>query len=476
MKILKSLPKQTAFFNRYAALTHSLSRFAVVAQVVTGAAEIGIIYAMLYPSVVDLIPSYAVFISSIGSVFCASLLQVGLKKLFPYSVRAILYRRFSGLDLSFSIAVFILTAALLTVSVFLSWNGAKDIATFAVAPPQYKTTLKQDSTKAATKQQATSIFSTDSATIETKYKGKMEAIESEYQSRIGGFESKAATTVYKSPLWSKELKAKAENQKAELKTKLATLQSDKAVEIESKATERKQAINKALERHETETTKIDNDNHEAKETAKLKEKRYSGYIGYFTLFCYVFFLCAYILNEIYHKGAKIDLTPTPDQRHFLPSVITEFIEAAKAKIDYFFRSKIQRWADKTPPTPLPNALPVLYEFNHDTFKNTWKVETDTKEAKVIKLPSKVVKIASEKQETTTQEQPRQIGFFKGTDNNENRNTKIVSETPKNNAYENRVCAFCNGDYVHKHHKQKYCSDVCRISSWEQSKGRKLYKK
>jgi hypothetical protein len=132
MKILKSMPNDTAFFERYADLTHSLTKVATIAQVVTGAAEIGILYALLFPSIHDLAPNYAVTLSTVAAVFCAALLQFGLKKVFPYSIRAILYKRFKGLDLAFSISVFILTVALLGVSVFLSWKGSKDIASFAV--------------------------------------------------------------------------------------------------------------------------------------------------------------------------------------------------------------------------------------------------------------------------------------------------------------------------------------------------------
>ena len=53
MKILKSMPNDTAFFKRYADLVHSLTKVATIAQIVTGAAEIGILYALLYGSIND---------------------------------------------------------------------------------------------------------------------------------------------------------------------------------------------------------------------------------------------------------------------------------------------------------------------------------------------------------------------------------------------------------------------------------------
>jgi hypothetical protein len=236
MKILKSMPNDTAFFERYADLTHSLTKVATIAQVVTGAAEIGILYALLYPSVKDLFPSQAATIATGGAVFCAALLQFGLKNVFPYSVRAILYKRFKGLDMAFSIAVFILTIALLGVSVFLSYNGSKDIAAFAVTPPTEKTTTAQDSAKRTATAQANSLFSSDSSTIETKYKGKSEALTAEFNSRIGTNESKASQTAVTSPSWSKSLKAQAAALRGEMATKLATGRQSNRVTGESRKT------------------------------------------------------------------------------------------------------------------------------------------------------------------------------------------------------------------------------------------------
>ena len=90
MKLIKSLPTQsgTAFFDRYANLIHTLTKFGVIAQIITGVAEIGIIYSLIYPSFSDLFPSVAHPLSITGSLLAASLLQVGLKLVFPYSVRA----------------------------------------------------------------------------------------------------------------------------------------------------------------------------------------------------------------------------------------------------------------------------------------------------------------------------------------------------------------------------------------------------
>lgn len=478
MKLQKTLPQNAAFYERYADLIHSLTKVATISQIVTGATEIGILYALLSKAFSDVLPpQYIAFCSMLGAIFCAALLQIGLKKVFPYSVRAILFKRFKGLDLAFTIGIFILTVALLAVSVFLSWSGAKDIADFAIQSPITKTTDKADSLRAADIVMAQRVFSSDSTTIETKFTGKLEAIQSEYQSHITTIErnakGKQATTL-----------------RAELKTKLAQLQADKAVEIEAKANIRQLAFDKANNRNTTETATITTDNNEAKGKAKVKQNRYGGYISYFTAFCYVFFLCVFALNEIYHKGANIETKPLPTQRHFSPSVIALFMETIKEKTDVFFRTKIQVFADKTKAQPLPSAVSALYDFKADILTDTVKIETVSKETKVIKLPLKVPfipGIAATTEGIVESTEKRQIGFNKVKSNDQTqtddketqrnasiRNAYGTNETSK---YVVLNCAYesCGKSFERRTTFQKYCCEECRIAAFEKRTGKALKK-
>lgn len=490
------MPNDTAFFERYADLTHSLTKVATIAQVVTGAAEIGILYALLYPSINDLAPSYAVQLSTVAAIFCAALLQFGLKKVFPYSVRAFLYKRWQGLDFWFSIAVIILTIALLGVSVFLSWKGSKDIASFAVAKPTEKTTTAQDSAKNAVLIAANGRFTTDSATIETKYKGKAEALTAEFQSRIGTTEGKANQTVTSAPSWSKSLKSQAQTLRGEMSTKLAQLQADKATEIQAKSDKRQADIDKATDRADNQADGILAENKAAKDAAKVKTESYSGYIGYFTLFCYIFFLFTFILNEIYHKGAKIDLTPVPSQRHFDPSVIALFMEALKEKIDVSLRTKIYNFANNTAAQPLPEAVRVLHTFNAKTFDEVLKVESDFAQTKVVKLPTKRHKLAAtiqpetDKKTDDTPQKRHQIGFKKQDDTKDDTNAK-ADESKVHNDFRSKAnltddtqtiivtggdfskCENCGKDFFRNHKKQRFCCEDCRKTAWSNKTGKTL---
>lgn len=57
--------------------------------------------------------------------------------------------------------------------------------------------------------------------------------------------------------------------------------------------------------------------------------------------------------------------------------------------------------------------------------------------------------------------------------NESRTTKIVNDAA--NKGKDRTCEHCGKPYIYGHHKQKYCSDHCRVAAWEQRTGAKLNK-
>jgi hypothetical protein len=60
--------------------------------------------------------------------------------------------------------------------------------------------------------------------------------------------------------------------------------------------------------------------------------------------------------------------------------------------------------------------------------------------------------------------------------NDNRITKVVVVQKSDKNSNERVCKNCNEIYIYKHHKQMYCTDKCRIESWEKRTGKTLKKK
>jgi hypothetical protein len=61
-------------------------------------------------------------------------------------------------------------------------------------------------------------------------------------------------------------------------------------------------------------------------------------------------------------------------------------------------------------------------------------------------------------------EPAKIGFVYGLNK---RATQNVTE---------RKCERCSRAYIHGHARQKYCSDTCRVESWQERTGRRLSKK
>ena len=70
---------------------------------------------------------------------------------------------------------------------------------------------------------------------------------------------------------------------------------------------------------------------------------------------------------------------------------------------------------------------------------------------------------------------RKIGFHAHRDDdNDNRLTKIVNENRITEG--NRICEHCGTAYKYRHSKQKFCSEQCRIASWQQRTGSTFRKK
>jgi len=475
MKLFKSLPSQVEFYEKYADLIHSLTKVSLIASIITGICELSIITALIKPTIADIFPNVANFLSIGLSFVFASLLQISLRKVFPHLVRSILNKQFKGLHLPFTIVVFLLTIGLLTASIFLSYKGSAEIGTLAVSIPQAKSTNSSDSLSSAASLSARLLYSSDSATIETKYGGKVEAINSTYTSQINAIERNGYNH--------------ATSLRAELKTKLGQLKTDKASELEEKATKRDESISRSALRNEREVSTIGSDSKAEIEKAKLKQASYSGYLGYFTFFCYFFCLSAFILDEIFKKGSKIEIKPLTAQRHHSESIFADFAEAIKERIDVFFRSKIIAFTNCTKAHSLPSEMRVLYNHEANNLKDVIKIQSEAQNAKVIKLPMKIFKVASSATETEEKSQRQSIGFKtqQGTNNNGNTETlptannqrtfavhssNVENTTEKSNE-KTRNCLHCGEAYIYSIHNQKYCSESHRIAAYELRSGKEL---
>ena len=481
MQTKNLIAKNKQFFERYAHLITSLSAVATIAQIIAAACEIGILYSLLNSALTDFLTGYWLNIVSTGAaILCAAMLQIGVKLIYPYAVRAILHKHFKNLELALTIGIFILTVALLTCSITLSFSGSKEIAETIVKAPTAKNTTAADSLNNAASLSAMLIFSSDSATIETKFSGKVEAVNSEMMNQINAIERtgrKQATTL-----------------RSSLKSKLANLQTDKASELEAKAAVRDASVNHARDRNDKEVNAIGSDNTTAKREADLKKLKYKGYIGYFAIFCYLFFLSIFTLNEIYKKGAEIKTKVKPSMRHLSASLISEFKETVLEKFDVWARTLIYAWHEKTPAQPLPTSLRALQEHEFDLLTDTVKIESEAVTTRVVKIPIKVHKLAASAENTDGKtDAPRQTIGFKTANNTSNDGkiydgksiditASVIGNTDgKNydgktvimNDGNSRICAYCNSRFIYSIHNQKFCSEDHRKAAWAQKTGKEF---
>ena len=143
MKIQFSLPSNEDFFSRYATLRPTLSKLSIIAQIISALTEIGIIYSIIFSRVVDFLPMYATTIAMLGAMAGTAFLEIGLRKFTPYSIKAFIYKRFSGLDLAMTFFILLVNVGLLTASGYLSFKGSKELVGIASKPKQ-ETTIQAD--------------------------------------------------------------------------------------------------------------------------------------------------------------------------------------------------------------------------------------------------------------------------------------------------------------------------------------------
>jgi hypothetical protein len=153
----------------------TLFKVGFIAQLISAVTEITIIYALIFNSLQDFSPGYARVMSIVGAVIGTALLEVGLRKFTPYSIRAILYRKFSGLDLVMSIFIFLATLGLLGASGYLSFTNSKEIVRSVAPAPDLQTDDQVKEEYALQLANVNSQYSSDSAAIAGRYADQVTA-------------------------------------------------------------------------------------------------------------------------------------------------------------------------------------------------------------------------------------------------------------------------------------------------------------
>ncbi len=369
MKTFWTLPSNSDFFNRYATLIPTLYRLGFLAQIVSAFTEIGIIYSLVFSGLADFWPQYAAIGAAAGAIVGTAFLEIGLRKFTPYSVQAVLYGRFSGLDLGMSIFILLATITLFGTSGLLSFKGSKSMVEAIAPEPEQQTTTKADSIYQFNQTQALSIYRLDSSEIASRYQGQVIAIKKAFASKISiertnyaNYRARERRTGESFTSAKSRIRAKIKNLEAQRDEQTAQLEKEKASELSQLTQDKKQAIALASNEYQQAKEEVSIFNTDSKADTKRKVNVYGGGLAYFTVICLFVFLLSVILHEIHYKGSGLEQRVLPTQYHFSGSILSEARNALNNRFQQYWRSWIKEFEESTPPPPIPISPNELYNI------------------------------------------------------------------------------------------------------------------
>jgi len=253
-------------------------------------------------------------------------LEVGLRKFLPYSFRAILYRRFSGLHLLITVPVLLITVALVVALGYLSVQGSHEIVRQMAPPPAIANDKPIQDRFDQDRKQTWLIWKNDSSLLERKFQALERGVEARYRTRIAHNPSLVS---YKEAeihsLQRKKIDALLEG---------ATRRDQRLGNLEA---DRKEALAKVAQLNET-----------SLQSANAKTHRFGSGLAWFTLIALGVFVFSIGIEEVHRKGSGMEEVVVPSQYSFRPGLIEEVQWAVENRINYQLRAKIKAFEALTP--------------------------------------------------------------------------------------------------------------------------------
>lgn len=414
MKTLHTLPTDKGFFDKYASLIKSVVLAGIFAQIVSGMTESGAIFTSTKAS---LEPFYlgwwGVLLAGIVAALATLVIEVGLRKTFPVAVDAVLYRRWSGLELWISIFVWLLSVALFTTSGLLSFHNSRVIVDDLTPEAEQHTTTSADSTYQAETATHRQTFVADSTLIADSYAAKINSTGTAFDGKIKaknekirGYESREARTgrSYASRKdKSRQERAELEAEKAEA---LAVLEAARADELTQARANYREQIEEATASRKTSTDEVKATNKQAEAERLANVNKYGGGLGWFTIVCLFLFAVSVILDRIHRKGAGITESVQIEAYDFRPGALREWYSAITERINYQLHNKITAFANKTPSAPLPAQPGAVYDLAEALQHVTIRLELDRDEEE----EQRTIFLSTKEPEEEAPPQRKRIGF------------------------------------------------------------------
>jgi hypothetical protein len=349
MKIHSTLPTNPAFFGYYARLIPTLFRVGFLSQLFSAGIETYILYAILRPKFEGVqAPGAAALL---GALFLVVLLEVGLRTGAAFSVRAILHRKFSGLDLPMTVFILGLSGSLLLCSIVLHIEGAKEAVEVSSSSPAIESAAEINRAGTSEAEALLRTFSQDSATIAAAYAAKIRAAKIEAAAKERKYKAKKGAT----KRGAAEIRAKGEE-------RLAALEVERAEKLQA-AQERKEGrLDKIKNRQYSAADNIEARNERARKREAERLNKYGSYLSIFSVLTVVFFLLTIALNEIYKKGSGLEEVPIASQYQFEPGLLSKLSGAIGDKFQAHARRAIERIEEGIPAPRAPLTPHPLYDY------------------------------------------------------------------------------------------------------------------
>lgn len=372
MRVRTSLPTNLAFFNKYADLLPTLQLSKIVANIISGATEIFVIFTICHLELLELAPKFAFGVSVLVAILGTITIEIGLRKFCPSAVKAILFKRFKKLELWLSIFVFIICTILISTSALLSFQGSFEIVENLEGDYIYETDAAINLRYENREDRILKDYEKDKNDINKTFEMSVEATQNSFDTEIKQqwnyyrrYETKEANENISYKSKKTKIKERIDELKTTKATKIAAIQTQKNDALQNGISIKNNHLKEIKADYSNDKRDIKDRNRVGKIQRDAKIQKYGMGLGYFTLLCLFVFLICTIIIEIIKKGSGMEETPTPTNYFFKQGLFFELWETGQEHLQRFLYGLIRSWTNqiKPPLVPSEKEIPILFDVS-----------------------------------------------------------------------------------------------------------------
>ena len=449
-----------AFYTRYASLIPDVSTAGYLAQLVSALTEWGILYGLLRSTLSPILPGSAPLMSAGAATVGVLLIELGLRRLLPFAARALIHRRWSGLDRWVSAFVLLAATVLLIASGALSFAGSRSLVEAAAPPPLLLTNAASDSLAAVELSEAMGSWKGGSEAVREQYADRLAAVQSsaaatltELDRSLAAVDEKERRTGRKYTTQRRRITERITRTRTQRDHQLATLRTERADALADLQTDHRQRVTALRSRNDGERQRVTLHNRESRADHNSRLDQYGGGLAWFTLVCLVVLVVSVVLKELHHAGAGISQRVEPGPYAFEEAPLAAFLAAVGGRITGQIYRLVHRIERGTTDAPEPVAAPTIWKRSgHGLTYTTSNGGTARKTAgKHAARPAAMRPIGfgrNEKEADLVADQPTDL-------------TQCVNATPPEGKGKTGNCERCGGRFERRTTWQKFCSAACR---------------